>query len=149
MIYKLKNKFNNQFSKIAGDKTTSNEVKFDERNGRWVAIRRVVEEEYFLTEQEAQNWVAQQYILRNQLLETQQIQKTQPEKQNPVINTDTNQIPRPQQNTQVIPKPTTDKKPILQTKEQKLGLPVDSDNPNTFLPVANNKKLICKYTFKI
>lgn len=143
MIYKLKNKFNNQFSKIAGDKTTSNEIKFDERNGRWVAVRRVTEEEYFLTEQEAQNWVAQQYILRNQLLETQR-----PEKQNPVVNT--NQAsPMPQQNVQVAPKPTPDKKPILQTKEQKLGLPVDSDNPNTFLPVANNRRLICKYTFKI
>ena len=118
----------------SADTTFNSEVKYDDKNQRWVAQRTLTEEESFLTEDQAKDWI-------------QKGQRNKPEAivSNPNASED-EKLPDPAKQIQKqLPPP-----PEIGVREQNnlqysIGLPVDGTH-KVKLPVAhlNKKRLIAK-----
>jgi len=112
----------------SADTTFNSEVKYDDKNQRWVAQRTLTEQESFLTEDQAKEWI-----------QKGQGAKPEAEISNPAAPAG-GKLPDPAKQVQKqLPPP-----PGIEAKEQakpqpSVGLPVDG-KPKVQLPIATDRK---------
>lgn len=118
--------------RFAADTTFNSEIRYDEKNHRWVATRSLTEEEQFLTEEEAKSWIKQR-------------PDSKPEAK--VSKPDEPALPDPAKIVDDLEPPGIEAQKAEPKPSMSPGLPVDSDNPKVRLPIASIKKRLISNKF--
>ena len=112
---------------LSADTSFNSEIRFDEKNQRWVAQKTLTEEDYFLTEDEAKAWIKKDQNGKEQAVVSPKQQPT---------------APKGVGGPKILPPP-----PGIEAKEQPkpkpsvgAGLPVGADQHKVKLPIANTKR---------
>lgn len=111
----------------SADKTFNSSIEYDEKSQRWRAEKNYTETEYFLSEDQAQQWIQERAGAKNE-----PVSVSEPVSGTPLTpkKPGGNILPPP-------PKPTLEKKTSI-------DLPVGHPNPKVSLPIANNKHRLIK-----